>query len=382
MKRLAKHTVPAALFAVVLLVSAVITPKSFVFQHELGLFIALPDYFRDIFSGSFPISNLIGDFLVQFYRFPLIGPLCTAALVLSIFLLSRSIFRKFTRLNEFFAILFSCAAWFVIARSTMPAVAVGILLITGAVRLALIPVKSTVRKAEPKSRAIPLIVATVTAVIISTDPIIGNLESWGRIEIAAKEARWNDVLKAATPEKAAKDRDMVPFALLASGCKGQMNGALGKYKVANPGEMDFIGVQNRRGYYFESLLAEQLGCTNEAIHNIFQCGCHMHRGTSFSVLTLLIRYNIELGNYSLVCKYANILSHSPAYASEARKVLDIYTGKEDLPVDGGPADQALSTTENPMFNLVYMEKCGIDSPITKPRYDAYAILVKKVRKGR
>lgn len=382
MKRLTKYAVPAALFTVVFFVSAVITPKSFVFQHELGLFLALPDYFRDIFSGSFPISNLVGDFLVQFYGFPIVGPLCTAAIILGIFLLSRGIFRKVTRLNELFAILFSCVALFVVARSTMPAVGVGILLITGAIRLACIPVKSIVRKAEPRSKVIPLIVVGVTAIIISTDPIIGNLETWGRIEIAAKEARWNDVLKAATPEKAAKDRNMVPFALLASGCKGQMNGALGKYRVANPGEMDFLGVQNRRGYYFESLLAEQLGCTNEAIHNIFQCSCHMHRGTSFSVLTLLIRYNIELGKYSLVCKYANILSHSPAYAAKARKILETYEGKSDLPVDGGPADQALSTTENPMFNLVYMEKCGIDSPITKPRYDAYDALVKKARKGR
>jgi hypothetical protein len=298
-----------------------------------------------------------------------------------IYLLTRGILRKFTRFDELFAILLSLVAWFFIARSTTPIIGVAVLLITALLRLALIPLKSFVRKPSSQSRVLPLAAIGIAAIVILTDPVIRNLEIWGRIETATRQAKWDKVLKAATPERAEKDRDMVPFALLAAGSKGQMTLALAKYKVANPGEMDFSGVENRRGFYFESLLYERLGCTNEAIHNIYQCGCHMHRGTSFVVLTQLIRYNIELGNYTLVRKYCHILRHSLAYRSTADKLLKMYEGKPDETIDGGPASSAKAITENPMYNIVFMEQCGIDSPISRDRYKAYATLLERYRKS-
>lgn len=367
------------LSAVVFITGAVAMPHSFIFQHEIGLFLWLPDYFRDIFDGTFPISTLIGDFLVQFYKFPLVGALCTTLIVSGIYLIFRGIFRKITRFASLFALLVSLAAWFVIARSTTPVVGVGILLVSALLRVACIPLKSFVRKSGSESHLLPLVAIGIAAIVIISDPVIRSLNLWGRIETAAKQGKWDKVLKAATPERAAKERDMVPFALLAAGSKGQMTLALAKYKVANPGEMDFSGVENRRGFYFESLLYERLGCFNEAVHNIYQCGCHTHRGMSFAVLTQLIRYNIELGDFTLVRKYCRILRHSPAYRATADKLLEMYEGKEDVIIEGGPASSAKAITGNPMVNLVNMEQCGIKSAISRDRYNAYATLLERYR---
>ena len=368
MKR--RLVLPLALGLAVFAVSALAMPNSFVFQQEIGLFLWTGDYFRDVFGGSFPICTLLGDFLVQFYRFPLVGPVCTALIVTGIFLLARGMIAKFSRHSQAIAMALSIAAWFVIARSSTPIVGVGILLALAVLRLASIPLKPRTRKPEA-GIGLPITVLVAGVILILADPGARKIERWSTIETAARRADWDTILKVATPEQAEKDRDMVPFALLAAGSKGRLQQAMRDYRVQDPGEMDFCGVSSRIGYYFESLLYEQLGCTNEAIHNIYQCGCHMHRGTSFMVLFQLARYNIEAGNYTLVRKYCNILRRSPANRAMANRILKMYEGRSDVPVDGGPADSTPVITNNPIYNIVTLEQMGIDSPITKDRYIAY-----------
>ena len=371
-----KHINLIALFAAVFAVGALATPKSFVFQHEIGLFLWQPDYFRDVFAGGFPVCTLLGDYLVQFYKFPLVGPLCTALIVCGIFLMLKGILGRFWRFGEICALALSLVAWFFIARSTTPIIGLAVLLIIAALSVlmaVLWRIFAPSRKAAQMKQApaISLAVVAVAAVIIVADPVIRNLETWARIETAARQSKWDKVLKAATPKAAAKDREMVPYALMAASAKGQLPSALTRYKVANPGEMDFFGVQNRRGYYFESLLSEQVGCTNEAVHNIFQCACHMHRGTSFVVLLQLVRYNIELGNYTMVRKYCEVLRRSTVYRSTANKILAMYAGKADEIVDSGPAATTAHITENPMINLAFMGQAGLKAPVIAARYNAY-----------
>lgn len=376
-----RHLTAIVLFAAVFIVGLVFMPKSFVFQHDLGLFLFLPDYFRDVFSGSFPISTLIGNFLVQFYKFPVVGPLCTALIITSIYLLARGIFKKITRFSTIVAVAIACIAWLFVATSTTPIIGVATLLITAILRIASIPLKSLTKKAEPLSQTPAMILIAAMAVFIISGKVTRNIETWSRIEVAAKRGKWDDVLKAASPEKAAKDRDMVPFALLAAGEKGSLQAALSKYNVANPGEMDFTGVENRRAFFFESILNERMGCINEAIHNIYQCSCHMHWGLSFSTLTQLIRYNIELGDYTLVRKYCHVLEKSPAYNGLAKKLLKMYEGLDDAVLDNGPSELAPVTTNNPMYDIATMAQCGIESRLTQDRYSAYALLLSRYHSG-
>ena len=374
-----KYFTTIALFVAVLVVGVTITPKSFVFQHEIGLFLWSPDYFRDIFGGALPISTLIGDFLVQFYGFPIVGPLCNALIVTIIFILCRGIAGKFTRRSEQISLILSLVAWFFTAISTTPIIGVAIVLVLCILRLASIPFKK--RAQVVAGKRFGLVFIGLAAVIISLSPTVRSLEVWGKIETAARKAEWDKVLKAATVERAKSDRDMVPFALLAAGAKGQLQGAITKYQVRNPGEMDFFGVENRRGYFFQSLLYEQMGCLNEAVHCAFQCGCQMHRGTSFFVLTQLIRYNIELGNYTLVRKYCKVLRQSPAYRATAGKLLKMYEGLEDVEIDGGPSWSTASMIGNPIADIIEMQKCGIDSQFNRDRLAAYATLVERLQRN-
>lgn len=92
-------------------------------------------------------------------------------------------------------------------------------------------------------------------------------------------------------------------------------------------------------------------------------------------LRQLIRYNIETGNYTMVRKYCGILGRSPVNRSTARSIMAMYGDREDV-VRDEPADSAATITNNPIFNLIVLDRQGIRSDIAADRFNAYSLVAR------
>jgi len=113
-----------------------------------------------------------------------------------------------------------------------------------------------------------------------------------------------------TVDAVRKDHSLIQFALLGLSCTDQLGNRMFEYDVRGAQDLDAEGINDRRGYYFSSILYHSLGLPNEALHNIFQSNCALEHGVSFRGLRQMVRYNYEKGDYTLVKKYCILLKHS------------------------------------------------------------------------
>lgn len=316
-----KYFIPTLLFAAVFCVSIFFQRYTLLNQEYLGLFLNTPDYLREVFDAPMPLSNLLGSFLVQFYRIIWAGPLITAAIVLAVWFLCKTIFRFTGRWNELAATLAASGAWIAIALSETPKRGAAILLIccAAAVVTAIVCRQAQKRDSAPK-HLLPAAVILAAGILIICLPSVRKAELWGKVECCTRTHQWDKVIKAVNPSAAKEDADLMPFAFLAMSEKGILPENLFSYPVTGPELLDMERFTDRRAYYYKSMLSECIGCTNEAIHNTFQAACTIEHGTSFGTLRQLIKYNLASGNLTMARKYNDILGRSPFNAGTAKAV--------------------------------------------------------------
>ena len=350
-----KRRIPEiVLFVAVFALSLVFQRYTLMDEGMWSLFLLSPDWFRETCSLPLPVSRTVSDFLLQFYDIPLVAPAITAMLTLGVYLLGGSM-------------LLACAAWLLAALLPSPQYAVLALFAALVLRLALILLKKRIPEPKPALRLIPIVAA---ALVIIALPSVSRRETLAKAELCARQAQWSKVLSAATPAACSKDRSLLPYAALALSSEGRLSSDLGLYGFKSAQDLDMEGVQSREGYYFSSLMYEALGCPNEAIHRIFQAGCHLDHGTSYMVLYQLIRYNIEREDFTMVRKYAGILARSPRHRSLARKTLEVYGSRPD----GCVEKESPSITNNPIYNLTMLYQHGIETQVSGDLFQAYMTL--------
>lgn len=353
-----KRRIPAiALFVAVFAVSLALQRYTLMSQGLWSLFLLTPDWFHETLQLPMPISRMVSDFLLQFYDIPVVAPLITAALVLGVYLLGGSM-------------LLACAAWLLAALMPSPQYAVLVLFAAIVLRVVQIAIKKKIPEFKPVVSIIPIVLA---ALVIAFLPSTSKRESYAKAELCARQSQWDKVLSAATPAACREDRSLLPYASLALSSKGRLSQNLTEYGFRKAEELDMEGVQSREGYYFSSLMYEALGCPNEAIHRIFQAGCHLDHGTSYMVLYQLVRYNIERGDYTMVKKYAGILARSPRHAALARKALKAYG---NLP-DTFEEKDAATITNNPIYNIPMLYQQGIETNVSADLFQAYMALTQQ-----
>ena len=92
-----KAVIPVLLLLGVFLVSWLCQPFTLICQEYEGLFLATPDAWARAFAQPFPLSGILSDFLIQFYRDPVYGALILFAYYMLIgFSLSRFVTASYT----------------------------------------------------------------------------------------------------------------------------------------------------------------------------------------------------------------------------------------------------------------------------------------------
>lgn len=376
-----KHIIPIILFADVFCVSILFQRYTLLNQEYLGLFLNTPDYFREVFDCPMPLSNLLGSFLVQFYRLSWAGPFITAALVLAIWLLCKVIFKFAGKWAEAASTLAASGAWYAIAVSETPKTGAAILLISCAVAIIMAIVGRSFNKKDASSSVRNLSIAAIcaAALLVIFSPSVREAELWGKIECSTRTHQWDKVINAVKPSMAANDASLMPYTFLAMSEKGILPDRIFSFPVTGPEVLDMEQFTDRRAYYYKSMLNECLGCTNEAIHNTFQTACTLEHGTSFGTLRQLIKYNLASGNLTMARKYNDILRKSPFNASTAKAVakrIDETTYGSQL--YGGASDSAAVVIKANYLNMRHMLYEGYFNQAAADRLRCHLLLQRDI----
>jgi hypothetical protein len=383
MKNRGKYIIAALLFAVVFCIGALFQRYTAIIQGQNSLFLFTGDYFRETFAASWPLSHLLESFFLQFYEIPMVGPLLNALIVTLIFLLysffSQRISSPFPIVEVFQivdAVALACFSWIYASMAETPLILFKILLISfGLALVALFAKKKEAAKLKIWKIAVIAVFGIGSALFISISKDIRSDETTAKVRYATYKGDWNKVLDNVTPQSSIDRPEMMPYAFLAMGFTGELGDRLFTYPIKNIEEFDMEGLHTVEGNYFNSLLNYYMGNHNEAIHHIFQYSCHFPHGMTHFSLSQLIRYNNSLGNYTMVRKYAQILSRSPRYSSSARKLLKRFEGAQDsLPPAGHLSSSAHTTTNNPPHDLIQLSLAGINSRIAQERFLCYLML--------
>jgi len=220
------------------------------------LFLRTPDYMAEVRSGSAPFLHFLRDYLLQFFYFRAAGPALIALGLTLVYVVVSLVFR---------------CGWF---RWLLAAVLMGV------------------------------------AIFWVLRPSVRQTERWAHLEYAAQQHQWDQVLHIATPQRAAHERDLIPYAFLALAARNELPDQMLRYPLRQGDDFDFQGEANQRYFLFKMVLFDALRCPNEAIHCNFQAAKDLPHGTSFGTLRRLVRYNRDAGNPVLVGKYEQILSRS------------------------------------------------------------------------
>ena len=390
-----KLVIPVALFAAVFLVNLLCMPYTLVCQEYEGLFLNTPDWWSRAWHQTLPLSGVVSDFLVQFYRVPAFGALITAALVTTAFLLCRGSVGRFTRFSDTVAALVAALLWVFVAHSGSPKPAVFAVLVLLVLFVLVALITRNLRLlcsgclfrqfSGPLNRVAGDLLAAMfiiaAAAVIVFSPLVQRTERFSRVKADALYGVWDDLLKTVPPEVAEKDGELTPFALLALSGKGQLGDRMFSYPVSEENDLDMVLYDGKGDYYtsllFKACLYQFLGCYNEAIHNYCQWATQLSHGTGFVVLRRLAELYCLQGNYALMEKYCRILDKSlmnRAYVRHFRRLAAQGTAQEPTPV----AERAMVPviTHDPLYNLFLLESSGFSTPMSSERMLCTFILKK------
>ena len=376
-----KWVTPVLLFAAVFLVSRVCQPFTLICQEYEGLFLNTPDAWVRAFAQPWPLSGIVSDYIIQFYRDPLYGALFSAALITGVFLLIRGICSRFGLSWDSIPALGAGVLWFFLARSSSPKLAVAVLLVLLVLWLLSLLLKKRAGKTWKPDLALALVLVHLAAAVTIFSPAVQRTEHFSRVKRDALYGVWDDLLKTVPPTVAEEDPELMPFALLALSGKEQLGSRMFTYPVYDENDLDMVDYDGNKEYYtsllFKACLYQYLGCYNEAIHNYYQWATQLEKGTGFIVLRRLVELYYLLGDYTLMEKYCRILDKSTAngtYVRHFRSLAAAGTAEEPT------STQVRSTTpvigHDPLYNLLLLESSGFHSPLSGDRLLATLLLRK------
>jgi len=376
-----KWITPVLLFAAVFLVSRVCQPYTLICQEYEGLFLNTPDGWTRAFAQPWPLSGIVSDFLIQFYRDPVYGALILAVIVTLVFLLCRGLCKCLGFTLDSLPALGAGALWFFLSRSSEPKVGIAVLLVLSALWLLSLLLKKRPGRAWKPDLALALVLVHLAAALTIFSPSVQRTERFSRVKHDALYGVWDDLLKTVPPAVAEKDPELTPFALLALSGKEQLGDRMFTYPVYEENDLDMIYYDGNREYYtsllFKACLYQYLGCYNEAVHNYYQWATQLPKGTSFVVLRRMVELYYLLGDYTLMEKYCRILDHTSvngAYVRHFRALAAKGTPREaDAP---DVRVQIPVITHDPLYNLILLQRNGFDTPMLRDRMPAAAMLRK------
>lgn len=304
-----KAIVPILIFAAVYSV-CLFAGRYILLNAEFKGFCALtPEYLENVFSHAWPVSTLLNDFLVQFFRFIYIAPAIVAFIITATFFITRSIFSKIGVKSSIPGTVLALASWGYMAEEQDMTISLAAILIGLVILIILSAKESPLWEEGTIGLGICLLLILGCSIALISNRTLRREETWSTVEYFACTNQWDSVLETLTPEYTVKEKVFLPYALLALETKGELEEKKGNYFVVNIEHMEMDG-EDYHSLLFTSLLCETQDNPQEASIMALKAGNLLSHHTSFQTLRRLTELSYSYGNYALVQKYCTILRQS------------------------------------------------------------------------
>ena len=415
-----KHTL-SSIFVAVAIVAVVLFTwlQKFPFlmweKESNGFFAWTDDYLEWVLSMPAPASVFCGDFLTQFFRFPLLGGLIQALGVLVVWLSLTVVMRRFRfpRWLEWIAVLPAAGLWWLqlgeeAMDSTLPfawfclataayvslpwrwvrilvAIPTFFFLPTGAF-IGWVVVVLVLEGALyagwtfPHTRdryflspVLSIVIFGACCLFLMRNESLQKNERWANIRYLAYSERWNKLYDLVCQQEIYENME-VPYMLLALSQRQQLGDYIFHYPINSEEYYLYIGMGTRDAYFFNQLFYAHLGMYNEAIHMAYQEKTRTRYPMSFRILMNLVRFEKACGDYRQADKYLDLLGRATCYGGWVAKHRPT---REQI--DGTDTSKGVSTffiTDSTLKNLYYEVQMGSEN-LHLHYYYLNALLIRK-----
>lgn len=363
----------------IILISLLIIPLVFVIWYFLfpyflwekeitSFFVFTPDYFHSVIAGKGGVPAIIGNYLLQFYRWPFFGALIQAlfpTLVLYSFMhiLHRLPVKKVWLFLAWIPALI--LAWhqfyeeFITdsVRYTLIAIALA-LFVEILYRLFKWRTSDDIVEKNNKSSKkliyyiIPSMFVICFFLFAFTNKDLKSHERDYKMEFLASTGHWSDLLDLIGDHDDNKMKDLC-YVTLALSNMNMLGNRIFNYPVNSEEFFLFQGDASLHGTFFNQLFFQHIGIYNQAIHQAFQEATKSKYGMNFRVIMNLIKFNIAEGNADMANKYMEILSHASCYGDWiARQRVELERSLKKERVADKETVYMTSMTLNNLYNFV------------------------------
>lgn len=333
-----------------------------------SFFVFTSDYFHSVIAGKGGVPAIIGNYLLQFYRWPFIGAVIQAIFsTIVLFSIMHILHRLPVRKVWYFLALIPALllAWHQFSeefitdsvRYTLLAIAaaLGVEIVYRIVRWKsseTIEEKSITKKQRVIFGIIPFVFMACFCLAVFTNKEFKEKERDYKMEFLASTSRWNELLDLIGDSDDNKMKDLC-YVTLALSNKEILGDRLFHYPVNSEEYFLFMGDASLHGTFFNQLFYQHIGIYNQAIHQAFQEATKSKYGMSFRVLMNLIKFNIDEGNAEMANKYMDILSHASCYGDWiARQREELKRSLQKEREEDKETVYMTSMTLNNLFNFV------------------------------
>ncbi len=173
----------------------------------------------------------------------------------------------------------------------------------------------------------------ITVYLFISDRKANQHEMQYAVENAAFVSDWNQILALISPDVAVHDSLLLRYTLLALSEKELLTDHLFKLPPQPADCFYFYQASEPSAHYFNSLFYAGLGLYNESVHQISEAITTTPNGMNFRCLRSLIDWYLKMGNVRLAEKYLTILSRSTCHRGwiKKRQVLLSQLRKQPIP---------------------------------------------------
>ena len=304
-------------------------------------FTTLPDFTDLNLEIPKPGFMYMSSFLLQFYRFPALGALINAVIVMLQILCIDTVVRKLFKDADGLWWISLVPTSFFTALMTKDLGLVTPLIWLTSLAAAAVTVCIVMWERRP---FIPLprllgslwtgIAAGVVSVIISAFMIHKGLVSDGREEMAhldhlVEQKQWEEIIRTISPQEAKKNGYKRKCALLALTQTGALAEDAFRYGLCGSDDFTFRNPDMSMYRKFNMKFYSNLGMCSPAVYFAYQLGTQFYLGMCFDSARSLAETYIDVKDYALARKYMDILSHTTCHGrwvKEHRKQLEDIKG--------------------------------------------------------
>lgn len=299
----------------------VVYPNTLRWMEGMSFFSTMPDFTQLQVRYAADYPDYVGAFLLQFYRWPVVGALIQTLIVWIVMLSVDVVLYRLVHRQRLMWLTFVVVGGVLALQVKDYALGKMLMFALCSFLLALSVLLFTSKRGWMQEKnpgnfvkfLLPLVLMVVGCVISMSDNENIVRERIYRMEYLAEQEKWDKILEAVTPEVSASDPVRRRYALLALLEKGQLPNKMFAYGITSPDDFYFPHSVDGIGLSFNGFFNKALNAGNETVHSYFQLNSICRFGYSARALRGIVDALLRQGDDVLAEKYIRVLLSSTTH---------------------------------------------------------------------